>query len=239
MTVLRRGDIILLAFAAWLLAGCVAPSVPFDRQAADVKTIGVVTPRVPDGAVVFLASNVGQSFGLIGALIEAGMQAARESAFQDATADQGFVPRDEVLQGLVKGLKDKGYEIVPITTARFGSEFLDAYPPTQGVDAYLDVVVAAYGYVAAGIGPSTPYRLHVDLRVRLVAPNYKSVLMQDRVVYNQIGPLGMGSTALTLPPDERFHYASFDNLKAAPRDAIVGLRTAFEASVVRLVELLK
>ena len=69
MRPIKLCSVIMLAVT---LGGCTVPKIPFDRSAAGhVRTIGIVTPGFPSGPSVELASSVGQSFGLIGALVGA------------------------------------------------------------------------------------------------------------------------------------------------------------------------
>lgn len=75
---------LLFVFALAISACATLPQIPYDRTAAgNPKTIRVLTPAAPEKASVVLAATVGQSFGLIGALIDAGMQSSRERLRED------------------------------------------------------------------------------------------------------------------------------------------------------------
>jgi hypothetical protein len=119
--------------------------------------------------------------------------------------------------------------MVPVT--RDKSDFLARYPSNAEpkVDAYLDLVAAGYGYVAAGVRSSTPYRPTLAVRARLVSARDSSVLMQDVVVYNPVGPAAP-SKAVTIAPDPAFQFVNFDALIADPDRAVLGLRAAIEQS---------
>src|SRR5262245_65234940 len=94
-----------IAASAMLLAGCAGkPGIPYDRTAAQVKTIGIITPRAPDRPTVALATSVGQSFGLIGAMIDAGMQSDRESRLTAAIAPLGGSVPEKFMEVLSAGL---------------------------------------------------------------------------------------------------------------------------------------
>ena len=63
-------------------------------------------------------------------------------------------------------LEAEGYTVSMVAFQRQGSDFAGSYPvgSEPKVDAYLDLVVTGYGYIAAGIGNSTPYRPICQLR---------------------------------------------------------------------------
>jgi hypothetical protein len=232
---------VALAASAAVLCGCAAkPEIPFDRASAgDVKTIGIVTPAMPDDASVVLASTVGQSFGLIGGLIDAGLKASRDSHFHDILKQQGVAPNAVLAADLTKSLRAQGYTVLPLEIERdHKSDFLAKFPDGTGrpVDAYLDLVVDDYGYLAAGIGSSSPYRPFVKLRAKLVRASDRAVLMQDSIMYN---PLNNPEHVVTISPDPRYQYKDFDTLTADPAGAATGLRVAIDTSVKSLSSLLR
>lgn len=213
-----------LAAIGVALAGCAGtPEIPLDKvTASQVKTIGLVTPRFPSGPDVILASSVGQSFGLIGALVDAGLKASRDSQFQSLLHTQNFSVPDIFTKELADGLKAEGYDVVSLPAARDQPDYLHQYPPAQ-VDAYLDIVVGSYGYLSAGIGSSLPYRPFIFVRARLVKAQDSSVLMQDAVLYNNFGNL---RNVITIPADGTTGFPNFDALVSDPPNAIKGMQTA-------------
>lgn len=224
---------------ALTVVGCAAPEIPFDRSLAPgVKTIGIVTPSFPDDAAIRLASSVGQSFGLIGALIDAGIESSRASKFKDILVRQNFSVQEIFVQDMTAALRSQGYNVVVIAVTRDKADFLTAYPATSGrVDAYLDLVVTNFGYIAAGIKDSTPYRPWFSIRARLVNAKDSSVLMQDLVIYNAIGP---GTDhAVTVSPDPAYEFKDFDALTGNPTNAVKGLQVAIEQSAQTVGTLLK
>ena len=81
--------------------------------------------------------------------------------------------------------------------------FLASYPPgaaDQPIDAYLDLIVGAYGYIAAGLQDSAPYRPIFIVSARLTRARDKTVLMQDAVVYNPLNPNDRVVTIAPMPP---------------------------------------
>lgn len=240
----RIGAAFAMLSAVAVLGGCATkPEIPFDRSAANIKTIGILTPAHPDGAVVVLASSVGQSFGIIGALVDAGMRASRESEFNASLAPQNFSFNDATLKSISDRLTASGFVVSDVPVARSGhSDFLKSYPKAADtkVDAYLDVVIVGYGYIAAGIGSSTPYRPVDMMRVRLVRAQDSAVLMEDAVIYNPVGPNPTGvANAVTIPPDPAFTYIDFNALVADPDGATKGLRNCVDQSSDAVVKLLR
>jgi hypothetical protein len=192
---------------------------------------------------VVLATSVGQSFGLIGALIDAGMQADRDSRFGGAMRERQFDAHAYFLERLAEALRARGYavEMVPVQRTREHFEFLAAYPTASPpkVDAYPDLVVTAYGYIAAGIGPSTPYRPYIAVRARLANAADGAVLMQDVLIYNAVGPAAAQQQVVTLAPDPAHRFDKFDDLMADPDVALKGVQVAAEQLAQAIAALLR
>ena len=221
-------------FACLLVAGLAAcaspPEIPFDHVSnAGIKNIGVIQPAISPTPVILLASDVGQSFGLIGGLIDLSMQSNRDTKFAALLSAQGVKPDAVFLQDLHEALAAHGYNVVDVSEARSGNDLLKLYPKAgqSGIDAYLDLAVFNYGYVAAGIGDSTPYRPFLSARCRLVRASDSAVLMEDTIAYNPVGPI---DKAVTISPDPNFSFKDFDTLTADPGVAVKGLSTALAAS---------
>lgn len=223
-----------------LLAGCAGqPAVPYDRASAgDIRTIGVLTPSFPEHPSVILASSVGQSLGLLGALVDAGMRSSRESSFGSLLDGQGFSVGDAFQQSLVAGLQAHGYTVAIIPVPREKRDFLPDYHVVTAVnaDAYLDVVSLGYGYIAAGVGNANPYRPVFGVKCRLVRASDAAVLMQDSVIYNQVNPRGH---VITIAPDPAYQFIDFDTLMADPPRSIAGLHGAVEQTARSIADLLR
>jgi len=229
-------------FVGLLISGCAGlPEIPYDRMsAAEIKNVIILPPSVTKNPSVILASSVGQSFGLVGALVDAGLQASRDSHFKAVVEKQNFSIRDTFLDHLKEQLQMRGYMVSTVTVARPSAKFLDKYPTDASVDAYLDLVIRNYGYVSAGIGSSTPYRPQFLMQVRLVNAKTSSVLMQDSILYNPVGP-GVVDTqkAVTISPAAMYEFPDFDRLEATPQTAVEGLRDAAYQSADSVSNLLK
>lgn len=230
-----RGSALVLT--SLLLAACqTLPQVPYDRATAgNIKTINVITPATPDRPRVVLASSVGQSFGLIGALIDAGMQDSRESKFQAVVAQRNFKGQDAMVHQLDAALVADGYTPADIAVARSGLEFAkDVKPAAGGADAYIDVVMN-YGYYAAGL--STPYRPYVFVQCKLVRTSDNALLMQKSIYYNPLN--SAPDQTVTIAPDPTYEFNDFDALMADPDRAVKGLDVAVTQVAATMGTLLK
>lgn len=237
----RIGMLLTVAVAALGLVGCAAPEIPFDHSASsDVKTIGVITQSFPQEPTVHLASSVGQSFGLIGALVDGAMQSDREKKFGAVLVAHSFSPQDDFTGALTGALQAEGYTVVqvPVKRDEHGSEFLKTYPPAGDtkVDAYLDLVTLGYGYLAAGISSSNPYRPVMLVKIKLVRAKDSSTLMQDMVFYN---PINQPKQVVTISPDPAYQFTDFDALMASQDKAVEGVKVAIEQSAKTLASLMK
>jgi len=234
--------VLALAMLSVLTACAAKPAIPFDSsQASRIKTIGVLTPDMPSGPSAILASTPGQSFGLVGALIDAGLQASRESDLKTLLNGKQFTPHDRLMTGIKTALEAQGYEIRNVTTTRAErGEFLKSYPTSnpESVDAYLDIVLGYYGYSAAGITGATPYRPALLTKVRLVNASDGRVLMEDIVYYNRIFT-AVETNNVTIAPDTAYSFPGFSDLTRNPDRVVEGLDVAFAKSTEAVGTLLR
>jgi hypothetical protein len=239
---MKTHSLIGALLVGFLISGCAGlPEIPYDRMSAgQIRNVGILTPSMPKDASVILASSVGQSFGLVGAIVDAELQANRERHFKTIVTQQKFSIQDTFLDRLKEQLQTRGFMVSAVTVARPSAKFLEKYPTAGDVDAYLDLVVTNYGYVSAGIGSSTPYRPLFLMQVRLVNAKTSSVLMQDSILYNPVGPaVGNGQKAVTISPAPMYEFPDFDRLEATPQTAVEGLRDAAYQSADSVGNLLK
>ncbi len=228
-------------FAALLtLAACAGqPEIPYDRTtAANNKTIGLVTPAWPSGPVSFLASNPGQSFGLVGALVNAGIESGRESDLQLILTNQKIDANADFVTTLTANLRAKGFTVVPVEADAKRGALLKKYPAASAnnVDSYLDIAVLNYGYLAAGIGSDNPYRPWCAASVKLVRASDGAVLMQDSVTYNSWID---AKNTVKLSPDPEYAFVNWTDTKAAPEKTAQGVSVAAKKTADAIGDLLK
>lgn len=238
----NRVGVAVLVGTALLLSACATqPEIPFDKSTAgNIKTIGIVTVSMPDQPSVRLASDIGQSFGLVGALIDAGMETSRNSQFWTEIDGAHNPPPALFATDLAAALREHGYDVKTIDVPKRDSGFLKTYPPAPDAqpDAYLDVtfIGIGYGYMAAGIGSSTPYRPFAYVNCRLVRASDQQVLMQDLVFYN---PVNGTNKIVTVAADPAYTFSDFDALHADPKKARDGMDDALHQTAEAIANLLR
>ena len=224
--------------AALFVASCAAQQeLPFDNAGPPVKTIGILTPDMDDKPTLRLASSVGQSFGLVGALIDNGLETNRDDKFYSWMQAQNYSARAAFLKYLSDGLSARGYIAKVIPVAHPGDDYAKSYPDQVTADAYLDIVFLGiqYGYIAAGIGSSNPYRPYVALKCRLVRAGTGEVLMQDTVLYN---PLAEGKNQISIAPDPNYAFPDFDSMDADRQKAVAGMDASLHQTADTIAGLL-
>jgi hypothetical protein len=243
----RKGDVmsigsrLVVAFmSALVLSACATqPEIPYDKsQAANIKTIGILTPSMPGKPTIWLASDIGQSFGLIGALVDASIQAHRDDVFWKSIDGDQHPPRTAFLNALSGSLRQRGFAVQEVAVTRPDGKFLSAYPKSGGgVDAYLDIafIGSGYGYVAAAMGKATPFRPFAYVQCRLVRASDGATLMEDTVLDN---PINAPKTVVTVAPDPSYAFTNFDALNADPTKAVAGMDEAFQKAADTVGDLL-
>lgn len=230
-----------IALAATLmLAACATPYVatPYERASANVRTITVLDDSAEDKAVAAEIASMGSNFGLIGALVDAGIQAERRAALNKALETTGFDGEDMFERRLAERLGAEGYQVrVAADAPRAKRDFLVAYPTPEGaVDAYLDVVVDHYGYLSPGA--FQPFRPSVSAKVRLVsAADPTKILMDNRIVYN--GMAAMSEGAITISPNPDYEFKNREELLADPARTAAGIQDALNQVADTAAQLLR
>ena len=224
-----------------LPVGCGAPPIPYDRAAgAPVATVGFLTPSMSDRPTVCVWGGPGQMFGLVGAIAEAAVLSAREARLVEALASRQFAARPLFIERVSAAIGAQGYRVVPVAVERTKRDFLESYGGLPaGPDAWLDCFFVEWGYLAAGVGDSTPYRPYANVTCRLVRAADGTVLMRDRVIYNW--PLGRPppNPVITIPPDPQYSFVTSDQLVADPERAVQGIDAAFRAAAEAFGTVLK
>jgi hypothetical protein len=167
-----------------LLAGCATskpnPVVTFDHAAAPVHSIAIVTPAVPQKPVLVSLAPVTIApalLGLLGMGIELSAEKEHAAHFATILDGENFAPAPQLLEQLTQAFQAAGYQVTIVSADRAKVDYLEQYPPAQGVDAYLDVVLVNYGY--ATINSNHPYQPVVGVRFRLVRASDHAVAMMN------------------------------------------------------------
>ena len=121
---LRLRQALVLFTLALAVTGCAHTEIPFDRTTAgDIKAVGIVQPDFPSDVTIRLAGTVGQSLGLIGGLVDLGLETDRDSHFRDIEQKENFVPASYFLDNVTAKLTAQGYKVVPIPASRRAANF--------------------------------------------------------------------------------------------------------------------
>jgi hypothetical protein len=123
--------LLILGALALGVSACSTPEIPFDKSSAGIHRIGLLTPGFPSGPSVVLASDPGQSFGLVGALVDAGLQSNRDSRFKAILVSNGFQPSDNFWADLVSELQKDGYVVASLPAYRDRTDFVKQFPPAH------------------------------------------------------------------------------------------------------------
>lgn len=225
--------------AALSLGACASPYVatPYDRASANVRTISVIDDAADDKAIAFEVASMGSNFGLIGALVDAGIQAERREAVNKALDSVNFDGETVFERRLASRLSSEGYEVSMREGPRAKRDFIVSYPTADGaVDAYLDIVVGHHGYLSAGA--FQPFRPSAAAQVRLIsAADPSKVLMDNRIVYN--GMTAADAGVITLTPNPAYEFRNREELLADPAKMAAGIEDALNQVADTAAQLLR
>lgn len=224
--------------AALSLGACASPYVatPYDRASAGVTGVALVEDSLPEKAIAYEVASVGSNFGLIGALIDTGIQLERQDAVNDALAGIQFDAEGELETRLMSALSAEGYRVAPLPgEARKKRDWLGTYPAAPaGTDAWLDIAVVHYGYMSSGAGQ--PFRPTVGAKVRLVKVSDGSTLMENQIVYN---PLNTMQGIITIAPNPDYAFRNRSDLLADPARLAAGIEDALNQIADTTAQLLR
>ena len=225
-----------------ILTGCAGmKQQSFNRSVnAQVKTIQVL-PMPQANVRLFIFNNVAGNFGLIGALIGEADRNGKETQLQKMVQAADFNQFELFKTAFTEEMAQRGYALVwpsPLTekstaSKRDGWMLRKRYGSITESDAQLDLGVTFVGYAAAGSGKSQPYRPTLNMGVRLVSADGKTVLMQDQLLHHNVYN---NATAIIIEPARQYSYPNFKDLKAAGLAPIEGLKVAVAASAKALAE---
>ena len=213
--------------AMLLLGGCASTYVatPYVAGPQRIERVAIADDSVPQNLSAAEVASVGSNFGLIGALIDAGVQDSRQDALREALATISFDAEDTLETYVVEALARDGVQAAVVEgPQRQRRVFLADYPDAGvGVQAYLDIVLTNYGYVSAGSGQ--PWRPTAYALVRLVSVSDRRVLLENHIAYNTMqAPRGV----ITLTPNPDFAFENREEMVTNPERLAGGLRDAMQ-----------
>jgi hypothetical protein len=222
---MARRRSVLAAAALPALAGCMA-RMTAGPEVSKIDTIGLLTPYIPGSPSVPMLANAGIGFGLVGAVIEAGIRGERERKLIQALAGKDL--RGTWIASLRTALEAAGYRVVDVPVARPGMRFLAARPE-GAAEALLDVVIFEYGLRA--VSPAAPFRPYAMVRVRLTAGDGRT-LFEDFIMLNAGGIDGLSTQVTSAPGHEIATSSEFESQPARAAAAVdEAIRACAEAIV--------
>lgn len=215
---------VFAAFGLLSLSACGATYVPtpYTAPAQPLRQVGLIDDMLPENVMAYQVASTMSNFGLIGALIDAGVQESRRDAVNDALESISYDPEPALEAYLVAKLQEQGVTaaLVPGEN-RAKRELLVDYPEGNGTtQAYFDLVIFNFGYVQAG---GNAWRPGAAAEVRLVEAGTGRTLMQNVIAYNI--PDARGGV-ITLPPDESFVFENREDMVTNPQRLAEGIDSA-------------
>ena len=233
---LRSAALALLV--ATLLSGCAtAPQQAFDReQATSIKTVVIAQrPNQPDYTVDIIG-HPGQSFGLVGGLIEMADAMAKMKQLTPVIDPAETRLQDRFSAALAQRLTAAGYAVQVIELRSIPSQDADLLTQVKAL-AKADAVVAVGmlgSYVAAGL--STPYSPNVRVLVRMLDMTSGATLYRESLNY---GPAPQLQGPVLLSVDPKYRFANFEAVLANPGLARGGLLAGLDPLAQQIAQDLK
>ena len=228
-----------VALAATVLLGACAPTyvaTPYAAGSQRIERVAIADDSVPSGLSAVEVASMGSNFGLIGALVDAGVRDSREDALEAALATISFDAEDALERYMVEALARQGIQASLLNgPQRERRVFLADYPGAPaGVQAYFDLVLSHYGYVSAGHGQ--PWRPTADAMVRLVSAADGRVLLENRIAYNtRRTPRGV----ITLSPNPEYEFHNREEMLSNPERLAAGIRDALHSVAATAATLIR
>lgn len=230
---------ILGAVAVLSVGACASPYVatPYDREAHGIEVIALVDDSVPPEPIAYEVASAGANFGLIGALVDAGIQASRQDAVKDALEAHGFDAEAVLEARMARALEAQGYDVAVLPGSdRQRRDFLVTYPGApEGTQAYLDLVVTQYGYLSAGA--FQPFRPHVGATARLVSVEDPSVVLMENVII--LNGMNVPEGVITLSANPEYVFQNREAMLADPARLAAGIEDALNQVADTAAQLLR
>lgn len=219
------------------LGACASPYVgtPYTAPAVPVTSVGIVDDTLPDEAIAYEAASTMGNFGLLGALIDAGVQDSRKDRVNEALASVNHTPEATFEAHLIGALADAGIKGAMLQGPdREKRAFLEKYPAAPaGAQALIDFNVTGYGYVNAG---NQLWRPTVAADVKMVDAATGKTLMENRIVYN---PVDAQAGIVTLAPNPEFVFQNREDMISQPERLAEGIDDALKQVADAAVRLMK
>ena len=229
--------IVFASVAMLALAACQSTYVgkPYVAPEAGLSNVAIADDSLPADVIAYQAGSTMSNFGLLGAMIDAGVQSSRKGAINEALESIEYEPEAAFEAYVIEALGRQGVEAAVIEGPdREKREFLVDYPEAgEDVQAYLDIVVVSYGYMQAG---GNAWRPAAAADVRLVDRATGKTIMENRI-YNNI--VGATAGVITISPNPEYTFQNREDMTTNPERLADGIDDALRAIVDGAVGLLR
>ena len=225
------------ALALLGLTACAKPYVgmPYTAPATPINSVAIVDDSLPDDAIAYEAASTMSNFGLIGALVDAGVQGSRKSRVNDALEGISYAPEANFEKFLIAALAEKNIAATVMEgKPREKREFLASYPAAPaGTQALIDFNVTSYGYVNAG---NQMWRPIVTADVRMVDAMTGKPIMENRIVYNGVNTQ---EGVVTIAPNPDYVFQNREDMVSNPDRLAEGIDDALMQVAQTAVRLMR
>ena len=219
------------------LAACQSTYVgtPYVAPAQGLGLVALADDSLPDQVMAYQAASTTSNFGLIGGLIDSGVQASRKDAVNDALETIDYEPEAPFEAYIIEALGREGISAELLEGPdREKREFLVEYPEAnEEVQAYFDIVVLSYGYMQSG---GNSWRPSAAADVRLVDKETGDTLMENRIFYKVVNAT---AGVITLSPDPGYIFANREDMTGNPERLAEGIDVALQAIADAAIGLLR
>lgn len=226
----------IAALALLSLGACANPYVatPYSAPTTPITSLGIADDSVPEDAIAGEAASTMGNFGLIGALVDAGVQASRKSRVNEALESVNHQAEETFEAYLVEAFRKRNIEARILGGPdREKREFLTEYPDAGGAQAVLDFTVVHHGYVNAG---NQLWRPSVAADVRLVDPMTGRTMMENRIALNAIAPQ---DGTVTLSPNPDYVFQNREDMITQPDRLAAGIDDALRQVADAAINLMR
>lgn len=219
------------------LSACANPYVgtPYSAPATPVTSVAIVDDSLPENAVAYEVASTMSNFGLIGALINAGVEGSRKNRVNEALDSVEYTPEENFEQFLVAALAENEIEATVLEgPAREKREFLREYPEAgEGRQALIDFSVTSFGYVNAG---NQVWRPTVLADVKMVDALTGKMIMENRIAYNVVNAQ---TGVITIAPNPKYVFANREEMVTQPEMLAEGIDDALKVVAETAVRLMR
>ncbi|WP_133303938.1 hypothetical protein [Aurantiacibacter aquimixticola] len=219
------------------LSACASTYVgtPYTAPDVPVTRVAVADDALPENVIARQAASTMSNFGLIGGLIDAGVQASRKDAVNEALDTIGYTPEETLEALIVERFAGTGVTASVVEGPdREKREFLVEYPVgPAGTQAHFDLVIQQFGYMQAG---GNAWRPAVLADVRMVDATTGATLLENRIALNWVdSPAGV----IALSPNPAYAFANREDMVTNPQLLAEGIDDALATVVDAAIGLIR